>query len=132
MSADWLTAISTGLIAAFTVVLALATILQWRLTCKSLELTRHQFVAAHRPRVIVRYIGEASHDAAKVENVWLYLVNIGETSATIFAAETFLFRVYPGDFSSVSAAPRPQPITPIVLPAGGQGEASRDWRQAHL
>ncbi|KAB2942537.1 MAG: hypothetical protein K8F92_02480 [Hyphomicrobium sp.] len=117
MSPDWLTAISTGVIAAFTIVLAVATISQGWLTRASLRLTRQQFIATHRPRVIVRFVqGPFLED--KHQHAFITFANVGSSPATIVELGADLARRRPnGDWlPGISAAPKP--IEPIVLKSG--------------
>lgn len=72
-----LTAISTLVIAAFTIVLAWASYWQARLIRKSIDLARTEFVSTHRPRIILRDIHVVDDD------VLYMLVNVGDTKATI-------------------------------------------------
>lgn len=76
-SPDNLTAVSTLVIAAFTVVLALVGYCQARLIRKSIDLATKEFIATHRPRIVLRNIDLASGSVLYV------LVNIGDTKATI-------------------------------------------------
>jgi len=72
-----LTAISTLVIAAFTVVLAWVSYCQARLIRKSIGLATKEFVASHRPRIILRNADFQDGD------VLYMLVNIGDTKATV-------------------------------------------------
>jgi hypothetical protein len=72
-----LTAISTLVIAAFTIVLALVGYCQARLIHKSIDLARTEFVSTHRPRIVLRDIHLIEDD------VFYMLVNIGDTKATV-------------------------------------------------
>lgn len=49
------TAVATAFIAIFTIVLVRVTGRQARLTTAALNLARQEFVATHRPRVVLRY-----------------------------------------------------------------------------
>ena len=79
ISPDNLTAISTLVIATFTVVLALVGYCQARLIRKSIDLAAKEFIATHRPRIVLRNVDV---DLAG-GNVHYMLVNIGDTKATI-------------------------------------------------
>jgi hypothetical protein len=87
---DNLTAISTLAIAAFTVVLAIVGYSQARLLRKSVDLARDEFVAAHRPRIVLRDVH------LEGDEILYMLVNVGETTATIveswIIAETILVK----------------------------------------
>ncbi len=72
-----LTAVSTLVIAAFTIVLAWVGYCQARLIRRSIDLARAEFVSTHRPRLILRNVYQIA------ESVEYLLVNIGDTKATI-------------------------------------------------
>jgi hypothetical protein len=88
---DWfwkpenLTAISTLVIAGFTIVLAWVGYCQARLIRKSIDLARDEFLSTHRPEVRIKHVwllNEALHydEAVRVRVV---CVNTGRTTATI-------------------------------------------------
>jgi hypothetical protein len=71
------TAVATIFIAAFTIVLAKVTGKQARLSRESIDLARSEFIATHRPRIVLR-------DVSFVDGQILYmLVNTGDTKATV-------------------------------------------------
>jgi hypothetical protein len=80
-----LTAVSTAFIAAFTIVLARVTGREARLTTDALNLARQEFVANHRPRVILRYIQGPFENEERRQFIWVTFVNIGSNTATIEA-----------------------------------------------
>ncbi|MGA7386293.1 MAG: hypothetical protein WBW81_16840 [Methylocella sp.] len=82
---DAITAIATAFIALFTLTLWLATTEQGRLTTKAIELTRKEFIATHRPRMIVRFIQGPFDDAESHQFIWVTIVNIGVNPATVEA-----------------------------------------------
>jgi hypothetical protein len=114
-----LTAISTLAIALFTIVLAAVGYGQARLIRKSIDLGRQEFIATHRPRIIVRFVQGPFDDGQEPEFVWVTVANVGETPATIIAMGHDLARrkgrnnwLPPG----VAAALRD--ISPSVLESG--------------
>lgn len=76
-SPDNLTAVSTVVIAAFTVVLAWVGYCQARLIRRSIDLAAKEFIASHRPRIILRNVD------LQDGNVLYMLVNVGDTKATV-------------------------------------------------
>jgi hypothetical protein len=75
-----LTAIATAVIAAFTAAL---TWVSWR----QARLIRKEFIATHRPRVIIRFIqgpnyGGNDIDSA-IESIWVTVANVGSSEAKI-------------------------------------------------
>jgi hypothetical protein len=71
------TAVATAFIAIFTIVLVLVTRRQARLSRESIDLARSQFIATHRPRIVLK-------DVSFVDGQLLYmLVNTGDTEATV-------------------------------------------------
>jgi hypothetical protein len=72
-----LTAISTLVIATFTIVLAWVSYCQARLIRKSIDLARTEFISTHRPRIVLRDIHLIDGD------VLYMLVNVGDTKATV-------------------------------------------------
>lgn len=80
---DNLTAISTFIIAIFTIVLVVVGYMQARLICKTIDLARQEFVASHRPRIKLRNVIYDSNQ------IIYWLVNIGDTRATI--SESWVF-----------------------------------------
>ena len=73
---DNLTAASTGAIAFFTLVLTLVS--SWQ-AC----LIRREFIASHRPRVIIRFIEGPEFGEDKVEFISITVANVGGSEAKI-------------------------------------------------
>ncbi len=71
-------------IAAATVLIAVFTFTLWWTTGGLLRLTRAEFLATHRPRVIVRFIEAPTYDDEPREIVRVHVVNIGVNTATIY------------------------------------------------
>jgi hypothetical protein len=110
--ADNLTAISTLVIAVFTVVLAGATWLQFQLTRKTIDLARQEFIASHRPRIILRDV----HLIA--ENVHYMLVNVGDTDATIVESWIMAEFIEHGNRFSPLRSPGHDDLGHLVVAAG--------------
>lgn len=116
-----LTAISTVVIAAFTIVLAVVGHVQARLIRKSIDLARQGFIATHRPRIIVRFVQGPVDDGKEPEFVWVTIANVGDAPATITAVGYGLARrkgrnnwLRPGLAAGL------QDISPTVLDSGGR------------
>jgi hypothetical protein len=83
-----LTAISTAVIALFTIILAWVSICQGRLTRQSIDLARQEFTAAHPPKMIVHFIrmfpprDNAAPDEQSIR-VMLRIVNEGGSTAFV-------------------------------------------------
>jgi len=76
---NWRSVIDSNLvIALFTGVLAISTILLWRSTRKQASLTYKSFIAANRPRLRIRHV----HSDPAIVPVWVYVVNVGGSDAT--------------------------------------------------
>jgi hypothetical protein len=114
--------LATIFIAAFTATLWVSTHLLWKAGRDQIKLAREEFIATHRPRVIVRFIQGPFHENGVYDEfVWVTIANIGETKATIIELGCDLARrtdrnawVYPG----LQAAPKP--ISPIFLESGAR------------
>jgi hypothetical protein len=118
-STEIITAIATVVIAAFTCALFISTREQGKLTFQALGLSRKEFIATHRPRVIVRFIQGPFDDAEGHQFIWVTIVNIGVNPATVEAFGCDLARrnhmrqwVIPGLDAS------PKAIPPIILISG--------------
>src|SRR5579871_1469929 len=72
-----LTAVSTAVIAVFTVVLAVVAGIQGWLISKQIKLARDEFISSHRPRIILRDVSRDGQD------ILYMLVNDGGTKCTI-------------------------------------------------
>jgi hypothetical protein len=77
------TAVATVFIGVFTYVLAIVTSRQARLTKESIDLARKEFIATHRPRVIVRLIQGPFDEAKSHQYIWVTITNIGVNPATV-------------------------------------------------
>ena len=108
-----LTALATIAIGIFNWTLWRATTKQGRLTAEAIELTRKEFIATHRPRVIVRFIQGPFDDAeSHHQYIWVTIANIGVNPATVEAFGCDLARrdhmrqwVIPGLDASPKAIP---------------------------
>jgi hypothetical protein len=108
-----ITALATIVIAAFTATL-------WIATRQQADLTRQEFVATHRPRVIVRYIQGPDFDADDNQFITVTFVNIGVNPATIeaFGADLVRRNKQSGHFALGGLDASPVAITPISLVSG--------------
>jgi hypothetical protein len=84
------------------------------------KLAREEFIATHRPRVIVRFIQGPFHDDGGHEFMWLTFANVGETTATITAIGGDLARrnASTGAWRPPGLDASPKPVTPITLESG--------------
>ena len=84
------------------------------------KLARDEFIATHRPRVIVRFIQGPFHDDDGHEFMWVTFANVGETAATITAIGGDLARriASTGVWRSPGLDASPQPVTPVTLESG--------------
>lgn len=119
-SAEFWTAAATIVIAIFTIVLACVTGKQARLTRESIDLARKEFIATHRPRVIVRFIQGPFEDAESYQFIWVTIVNIGVNPATVEAFGCDLARrnsvTLQWGISALDASPKT--ISPVTLISG--------------
>lgn len=114
-----LTAFSTGVIAVFTVVLAVVGFVQARLIRKSINLARQEFIATHRPKVIVRFIQGPSFDDDAREIIFVTVANVGINLAIIREFGCDLGRRMENHWlTGINATPKP--IEPIRLISGEQ------------
>jgi hypothetical protein len=71
-----------GIVAAFTVILAISTILLWDATKKSIKLASDEFISTHRPRLIVRQLVVRKPIIVDHTIIIDYsIINLGETDA---------------------------------------------------
>jgi hypothetical protein len=114
------TAVATIFIAAFTIVLALVTGRQARLTTDALNLAREEFVATHRPQVILRYIQGPFENEEGYQYIWISFVNIGANTAIIEAFGADLAKRWKDtdDWAMPGLDAGPNEIAPIVLACG--------------
>lgn len=111
--ADKINATSAVAIALFTLSLMLSTKAQWKVA--------HQnFIATHRPKIIVRFVqGPALGKSGTT--AYVTAVNIGETTATIFAVGLDLsYQWHRDDWAPPGLNASPEPIEEIVLQSGQQ------------
>lgn len=111
--------VATGALFLATGVLAILGWRQARDMAKSLDLARQEFIATHRPRIIVQFIQGPFDDGIEPEFVWVTVTNVGETPATITAIGSDLARRQGRNFwlpPGISADLRD--ITPSVLESG--------------
>jgi hypothetical protein len=108
-----ITALATIVIAAFTATL-------WIATRQQADLTRQEFIATHRPRVIVRYIQGPDFDADSNQFITVTFVNIGVNPATIeaFGGDLVRRNKQSGHFALGGLEASPVAITPISLVSG--------------
>jgi hypothetical protein len=109
----------TLVLAVSTIGLGLATICLYRAGNRQLNLARQEFIATHRPRVVVRFIQGPFHDENGFEFVSITLVNVGETKATIVAIGRDLARRKGrGGWLPPGLGADPMAVTPTVLVSG--------------
>jgi hypothetical protein len=115
-----LTAVATAFIAAFTIVLARVTGKQAKLTTEALNLARQEFVANHRPRVILRYIQGPFENEEGHQFIWVTFVNVGANTATIeaFGADLAKRSDDTDDWAVPGLDAGLKEISPIVLTCG--------------
>jgi len=113
------TAFATFWIAVFTVVLAFVTRRQAILTRKGIELANAEFIATHRPKIIVRFIQGAFYEGIDEHQfVWITIANIGETRAVIEAIGGDLARRIGNEWLPPGLDAYAKPIAPITLESG--------------
>lgn len=110
------TVIATVFICFFTFVLAIITRRQAILTRESINLARDEFVATHRPRIIVRFIATSYLNGH--QSVDVHVVNIGESAATIRELGCGLARRKERDWLTRGITGDPKQVDPIVLVSG--------------
>lgn len=115
-----LTAVATAFIAAFTIVLARVTGKQARLTTDALNLARQEFVAVHRPRVVLRYIQGPFENEEGRQFIWVSFANIGTNTAVIeaFGADLAKRSIDTGEWLPPGLDAGPNEISPIALKCG--------------
>jgi hypothetical protein len=100
---DVVTAVATVFIAAFTFTLWWSTKAMMKATQSTVDLARQEFVATHRPRVILRYIQGPFYNDEGHQFIWLTFVNTGANDATIEAFGGDL--AYRGGFNEAWESP---------------------------
>lgn len=98
-------ALYTAVLTLFTGILGVSTILLWRETRASVRLAREEFVASHRPRIIVREVHEPITYGPTMFAISFTLSNIGETRGTVIDCNVFGEFAYTPTFLDV---PRPR------------------------
>jgi len=109
-------ALSSFIIAIFTIVLAKVTYRQARLTKEGIELGNKEFVATHRPRIRVQYVVSSALTIGQVPSAEIHALNFGESNAIFQQIGVDIFtrtKNLPntGQFNST-----PKPWIEIVLP----------------
>jgi hypothetical protein len=112
------TAIATVFIGVFTYVLARVTNRQAKLTREGIELTRKEFVATHRPRVIIRFIQGPFVSDDNRQFIWVIVANIGDSATDIEEFGGDLARRRGTHWLTPGAAGDPKRIEPITLMSG--------------
>jgi hypothetical protein len=115
----WLAVLTAGLVAAS--VTQFYFLNRAEKTSQALaRLAREEFVATHRPRVIVRFLQGPFHDDDGHEFYWLTLANVGETAATItdIGADLARRNIESGIWRIPGLDASPKPVSPIILESG--------------
>jgi hypothetical protein len=88
-----ITAIATAVMAFFTFTLARSTKKLWETTNKSVDLAREEFIATHRPKIIVRSFQITNRDMPIGKPIGFIFIaqNIGETAAKIIEVRSGTF-----------------------------------------
>jgi hypothetical protein len=83
-------------------------------------LAREEFIATHRPRVIVRFLQGPHHDEDGNEFYWVTFANTGETAATITEIGGDLARrnIANLTYNTPGIDASPKPVIPIILESG--------------
>jgi hypothetical protein len=117
----------TGWLAVLTAGLVAASLIQFYFlgraekTSQALaNLAREEFVATHRPRIIVRFLQGPFHNDEGHEFYWLTLANVGETAATVTEIGADLARrnIESRNWTIPGLDASPKPVSPIVLESG--------------
>jgi hypothetical protein len=124
------------IVALFTAILTLSTIALWWSTRKlwragneQFELARQEFIATHRPRIIVRFIqGPFQEDDRRF--IFITFVNIGDSEATIQAigADLAIWRIGGtdgGHWDPPGLEATPVDLDPVISLASGQRHTVR-------
>jgi hypothetical protein len=117
---DVATALATVFIALFTFTLWLSTKGMMAATLSAVDLARQEFIATHRPRVIVRYIQGPFHNDEGYRFVWITIVNTGANNAIVeeFGADLALRRDDDDEWEMPGLDADARAIEPIVLTCG--------------
>jgi hypothetical protein len=118
-SNNLIVAVSSFIIAVFTVVLAWVSYYQSRLIRKSIDLSKSEFIATHRPKIIIRFIqGPFVETNDGPQTIWVTVANIGVNKATIIEWGADLARRKGNDWMTPGLDARPKIIAPVVLISG--------------
>jgi hypothetical protein len=111
-----LTAISTTVIAIFTIVLAIATYQQAGLTRDSIELANKEFFVTHRPKILVQSVLLADKRERPKKNslIDFMIANAGEARAVVTAFMVFPYVQF-SDAAFIPFATQPNPKHPKGL-----------------
>lgn len=82
-NADLLTALATLAVAGFTLTLWLTSGEQARLTREAIDLSRAEYIATHRPRIRVRWVGGPYNGPNDLCRFEVAIVNVGEGPALV-------------------------------------------------
>lgn len=116
---NWVTAIATATVAGFTIVLAYATHRQAVLTRQAIELGTKEFVATHRPKLIVRQFQIDPVSIGQPITIRFAIVNIGNTDGIprLIACEIGLWNADHFELPGIDAFQKQVTLPPIK---GGQ------------
>jgi hypothetical protein len=89
-------------------------------TQNAVDLARQEFIATHRPRVVVRYIQGPFRNEDGYRFIWITIVNTGINDAVIeqFGADLALRRDEDDEWETPGLDADPKTIEPIVLTCG--------------
>jgi len=114
---DAATAIATVFIALFTFTLWQSTKGMMAATRNAVDLARQEFIATHRPRMILRYIQGPFYNDQGHRFVWVTFVNTGANNAIIeaFGADLALRRDDDDEWETPGLDADSKDVEPIVL-----------------
>ncbi|MBZ9706928.1 hypothetical protein LB543_09370 [Mesorhizobium sp. ESP7-2] len=118
-------ALYTGMLTIFTGILGVSTILLWVETRQSVRLAREEFVASHRPRIVVREVHEPTTYGPSMFTISFTLANVGESRGTVIDCDVFGEFAYTPTFLDVPRPRRepridPFPDVPSIPLAAGE------------
>lgn len=115
------TAIATVIIAFFTCALSRSSRDQGDLTRQSIELGRQEFIATHRPKIIVRFIeGPFVATGGSPQSISITVANIGVNKATILEWGADLARRKGTDWVTPGLEAGPKIIVPPIVLISGE------------
>lgn len=125
---EFSTAVATVFIAIFTFTLWQSTKRMMRATQSAVDLARQEFIATHRPRVIVRFIqGPFQEDGRRL--IFITFANVGDSEAIIKAigADLAIWRVDAegGSWESPGLEATPVDLDPVISLKSGQRHTVR-------